>query len=275
MVELKNINYSIGNNKIIKNINIKFEDEKITYLIGKNGSGKTTLLEIIDMLVKPDNGELIIDDKSINNIKEKELVNIRKNIGLVFQNPEEQFFCETVKKELEFGMNIFKYDKKTREKRIKDSLTMVGLPEEYLNRNPMSLSRSDMRKLSIACVLALNPKIILLDEPTINLDDLNKKVLIDLLKRLKRKYHKTIIITSHDMNFILKTADYIYVINNGEKVLEGNKYDVFKNEELLKYNILPPKIIEFSNIVRNTKNIKLEYRDDINDLMKDIYRHAK
>lgn len=275
MVELKNINYSIGNNKIIKNINIKFEDEKITYLIGKNGSGKTTLLEIIDMLVKPDNGELIIDDKSINNIKEKELVNIRKNIGLVFQNPEEQFFCETVKKELEFGMNIFKYDKKTREKRIKDSLTMVGLPEEYLNRNPMSLSRSDMRKLSIACVLVLNPKIILLDEPTINLDDLNKKVLIDLLKRLKRKYHKTIIITSHDMNFILKTADYIYVINNGEKVLEGNKYDVFKNEELLKYNILPPKIIEFSNIVRNTKNIKLEYRDDINDLMKDIYRHAK
>lgn len=275
MVELKNINYSIGNNKIIKNINIKLEDEKITYLIGKNGSGKTTLLEIIDMLVKPDNGELIIDDKSINNIKEKELVNIRKNIGLVFQNPEEQFFCETVKKELEFGMNIFKYDKKTREKRIKDSLTMVGLPEEYLNRNPMSLSRSDMRKLSIACVLALNPKIILLDEPTINLDDLNKKVLIDLLKRLKRKYHKTIIITSHDMNFILKTADYIYVINNGEKVLEGNKYDVFKNEELLKYNILPPKIIEFSNIVRNTKNIKLEYRDDINDLMKDIYRHAK
>lgn len=275
MVELENINYSIGNNKIIKNINIKFEDEKITYLIGKNGSGKTTLLEIIDMLVKPDNGELIIDDKSINNIKEKELVNIRKNIGLVFQNPEEQFFCETVKKELEFGMNIFKYDKKTREKRIKDSLTMVGLPEEYLNRNPMSLSRSDMRKLSIACVLALNPKIILLDEPTINLDDLNKKVLIDLLKRLKRKYHKTIIITSHDMNFILKTADYIYVINNGGKVLEGNKYDVFKNEELLKYNILPPKIIEFSNIVRNTKNIKLEYRDDINDLMKDIYRHAK
>ena len=275
MVELENINYSIGNNKIIKNINIKFEDEKITYLIGKNGSGKTTLLEIIDMLVKPDNGELIIDDKSINNIKEKELVNIRKNIGLVFQNPEEQFFCETVKKELEFGMNIFKYDKKTREKRIKDSLTMVGLPEEYLNRNPMSLSRSDMRKLSIACVLVLNPKIILLDEPTINLDDLNKKVLIDLLKRLKRKYHKTIIITSHDMNFILKTADYIYVINNGEKVLEGNKYDVFKNEELLKYNILPPKIIEFSNIVRNTKNIKLEYRDDINDLMKDIYRHAK
>lgn len=275
MVELENINYSIGNNKIIQNINIKFEDEKITYLIGKNGSGKTTLLEIIDMLVKPDNGELIIDDKSINNIKEKELVNIRKNIGLVFQNPEEQFFCETVKKELEFGMNIFKYDKKTREKRIKDSLTMVGLPEEYLNRNPMSLSRSDMRKLSIACVLVLNPKIILLDEPTINLDDLNKKVLIDLLKRLKRKYHKTIIITSHDMNFILKTADYIYVINNGEKVLEGNKYDVFKNEELLKYNILPPKIIEFSNIVRNTKNIKLEYRDDINDLMKDIYRHAK
>ena len=275
MVELKNINYSIGNNKIIQNINIKFEDEKITYLIGKNGSGKTTLLEIIDMLVKPDNGELIIDDKSINNIKEKELVNIRKNIGLVFQNPEEQFFCETVKKELEFGMNIFKYDKKTREKRIKDSLTMVGLPEEYLNRNPMSLSRSDMRKLSIACVLVLNPKIILLDEPTINLDDLNKKVLIDLLKRLKRKYHKTIIITSHDMNFILKTADYIYVINNGEKVLEGNKYDVFKNKELLKYNILPPKIIEFSNIVRNTKNIKLEYRDDINDLMKDIYRHAK
>jgi len=275
MVELKNINYSIGNNKIIQNINIKFEDEKITYLIGKNGSGKTTLLEIIDMLVKPDNGELIIDDKSINNIKEKELVNIRKNIGLVFQNPEEQFFCETVKKELEFGMNIFKYDKKTREKRIKDSLTMVGLPEEYLNRNPMSLSRSDMRKLSIACVLVLNPKIILLDEPTINLDDLNKKVLIDLLKRLKRKYHKTIIITSHDMNFILKTADYIYVINNGEKVLEGNKYDVFKNKELLKYNILPPKIIEFSNIVRNTNNIKLEYRDDINDLMKDIYRHAK
>lgn len=275
MVELKDVTYKKHNTEIIKDLSLKIEENKITFLIGKNGAGKTTILEIIDLLLKIDNGKIRIDDNIIDkNTKESTLSEIRKDIGLVFQHPEDEFLTETVKKELEIGMNIFKYDALSREKRIKDVLRLVDLSPKLLNENPLNLNKSNKRKLSIACVLIGNPKLILLDEPTLGLDNENKEELIKIIRKLKQRYKKTFIITSHDMDFVLRLADRINVINDGTKVLEGNKYEIFIQEQLLEtYNIKVPEIMHFIN--EANKKTKLRYRDDINDLIKDIYRSVR
>lgn len=265
-IELKNVDFTYEKinyekKEVLKNINMKFEAGKITSIIGKSGSGKTTLLELIDNIIVPTKGEIIIEDVN--------------KIGFLFQFPEEQFFNQTVKKELEVILKLSDY-KKDINKRIHDVLEMVNLNEDYLNKNPFNLSGGEKRKLALASVLILNPKIILLDEPTIGLDDKDKNEMIKLIRMLKNRYNKTIIIASHDMNFIHKIADYIYVLDNKKIIMEGDKYTIFKQEEKLnKIKIKVPNLISFSNKVLKIKKIKIGYRDDINDLIKDIYRYVK
>ncbi len=265
-IELKNVDFTYEKinyekKEVLKNINMKFETGKITSIIGKSGSGKTTLLELIDNILVPTKGEIRIEDVN--------------KIGFLFQFPEEQFFNQTVKKELEVVLKLSDY-KKDINKRINDVLEMVNLNDDYLNENPFNLSSGEKRKLALATVLILNPKVILLDEPTIGLDDKDKNEMIKLIRMLKNRYNKTIIIASHDMNFIHKITDYIYVLDNKKIIMEGDKYSIFKQEDKLnKIKIKVPNLISFSNKVLKTKKIKIGYRDDINDLIKDIYRYVK
>lgn len=264
-------------NAILKDINLDFKSGKIHAIVGKSGSGKTTILELIDGLITPTTGSIDVGNYHLeNNQKLKNLNDMRVKVGLVFQFPEEQFFCKTVKQEIEFGMNCFHYKTNTIEKRVIDALRMVGLDESYLERDPFSLSHGEMRTVAIASVLAFNPKVIVFDEPTVGLDNNSKKNLVRLIKMLKNRYSKNIIIVSHDTEFLLKISDSVSVLEDGKIVLSGNKYDVFSNEKVMKKNhIKVPKIIEFSNLVKKKKGIKIGYRDEINDLIKDIYRYVK
>lgn len=277
-VRFENISFSYNINtpiekKVLKNINLLIKDNKITSIIGKSGSGKSTIAELIDLLLIPSSGKIFLDNEEIKNSQIKK---IRKDIGIVFQFPEEQFFNLTVEEEISFGLKYFKYKNDDIRKRVLDSLIMVGLDETYLNRNPFTLSNGEMRKVAIASTLALNPKVIIFDEPTIGLDENSKKNYIQLIRKLKNRYKKTIVLISHDLDLVHILSDYIYVINDGKVYMEGSKYDVFKRqEELEKINIKAPKIMEFSNIVKNKKGIKIGYRDNINDLIKDIYRYVK
>lgn len=272
-IELRNIDFSYKKinyqeKQVLKNINIKFMEGKISAIIGKSGSGKTTLLELINSILLPTKGEIYIN-KTLSK-------NVNKDIGMLFQFPEEQFYNETVKQELEMTLILNDYKLKEIEKRIIEVLIMVGLDQSYLNKNPFKLSNGEKRKLALAEVLILNPKVILLDEPTIGLDSKSKNDLIKLLRLLKNRYNKTIIIATHDIEFIHKFVDYIYVLDNNELVLEGDKYTVFKQEKKLnKMGIKVPYTISFSNKILETKNIKIGYRDEINDLIKDIYRYVK
>lgn len=259
----------------LENITLNIKKGQINGIIGKSGSGKSTFVELMNALRLPTMGTIRIGDYILeHNRKIPEINKLRFEIGFVFQNPKEQFFLPTVEKEIAFGMKQFSYKLDQIKKRIHDALKMVGLDDSYLDRNPLELSNGEMRKVAIASVLAFNPKVLIFDEPTIGLDAISKATFLKMLKILKNRYHKTIVVVTHDIDMIHKIADYIFVLEKGKKVLEGNKYEIFENEEIEKYGILRPNVMEFSYQVLKQKGIKLGYRDDVNDLIKDIYRHV-
>jgi energy-coupling factor transport system ATP-binding protein len=283
-ISFNNTNYiynknSSIKNKVLDNINVKFNEGEITGIIGRSGSGKTTMAELMNALLFPSEGTInigsyLLSTKGIKN--NKKINDLRVNVGLVFQFPEEQFFNMTVKDEISFGMKYFNYKTNDIDKRITDALKMVGLNDNYLDRNPFTLSNGEKRKVAIASIIAFNPKIIVLDEPTIGLDTYSKKNLLQLIKKLKQRLNKTIILISHDIELIHQVSDHIVVLDKGSIIAEGDKYSVFKQEKLLKeHGIAIPKIIEFSNKVLDKKGIKIGYRDEVNDLIKDIYRYVK
>lgn len=260
---------------LLKNITCTIKENQISAIIGKSGSGKTAFLELISGLVKATGGTIKMDS-TIVDPRSKEFQSLRSKIGFLFEFPEEQFFHDSVEKELGFSVEEFRYRVSEKEKRIKDALKLVGLNNSYLKKDPLSLSRGEMRKIALASILIYNPKLILLDEPTIGLNASEKKDLSKLLRMLKKKYHKTIIIVSHDIDFLHEFVDNILVINNGKIVLQGEKYEVFKEEiKLKKFGVSVPKMVHFSNLVYKKKKIKIGYRDEINDLIKDIYRYAE
>lgn len=280
-IKMNNVSYIYNpktpfEKKALDGITTIFEKEKIHGIIGRSGSGKTTMIELMNALMIPTKGSIEIGSKIISETRKIKNVNqMRYKIGLVFQFPEEQFFCSTVKKEIEFGMKYFQKSVTNIEKHISDALKMVQLNDSYLDRNPFSLSSGEMRKVAIASVLAFNPKILILDEPTIGLDYESKQNLIKILKMLKNRYHKTIIIVTHDTDLLHRIVDRVVLLDKGKIVLEGNKYETFTHPDLENYGIKRPQIIEFEKMVFDKKKIKLGYRDDINDLMKDVYRYVK
>ena len=149
--------------------------------------------------------------------------------------------------------------------------TGFNVNETYLKRNPFTLSSGEKRKVAIASILIHDPEVIILDEPTIGLDNASKKNIIKTIKSLKTKYNKTVFVISKDTDLLLKICDYVVVLNKGQVVLEGNKYDVFTNKNLEDYGVKRPDIINFEMLALNKKKVKLGYRDEINDLMKDVY----
>ena len=183
MVRLENLSYKDN----IKNINYEFESNKITSIIGPSGSGKTLIFNLIENLIPKTNGEIYIENKKI-------IKDLKRQIGYLFQNPQDQLFNNTVYEEIAFGLKHYHYKEDKQDKIIKDSLAIVGLNETYLNKNPYKLSYGEKTKVALATILALNPSIILLDEPTISLDNKSINKLISLLLKLKNNYHKTIIL---------------------------------------------------------------------------------
>ena len=269
----KKINYQ--EKLVLKNINIKFDCGKINAIVGAPGSGKSTLLNLLNQELIPTKGKIIVDQYTMTN--KNDLKNIdRSIIGFVLQNPSDQFFNSTVREELIVTMQMNNYIPNQMNKRILDVLKMVHLEEDTLIRNPNSLSESEKRKLAIAQALICNPKILVLDEPVNSFDEKTKEEYLKLLRLLTKRYNKTIIIASNDLNFVHKIADKVFVLNQNEIVLQGDKYEVFKDTRLLKkYGLIPPYTMLFSNLVKEKKNIKIGYRDEINDLIKDIYRYVK
>lgn len=265
-ITLNNLNYS---NKII-NMTYTFEDNKITSIIASSGSGKTLISYLIMGLEKPTNGSISVLGNIIDN-QTKDFKYIRRKIGYVFQNPEEEFFTSTVKTEIEFGLKKHNYKLDKIDTQIASALKMVGLSNDYLPRNPFTLSGGEKEKLALAIPLSLNPEIIILDEPTIFLDDKSIFELIELIKKIKNKYNKTIIILSNDIDFVNKISDNILLIKKGKISDSIKTSELIKIKDKLKKSGMEiPKIYEFIDQVNKQKNQKLTYTNNIDELVKEI-----
>ena len=245
----------------LNNVNIEIEDGEFIALIGHTGSGKSTLIQHMNGLLKPTSGRILVDNEDITkpNIK---LTDIRKKVGLVFQYPEYQLFEETIEKDIEYGPRNLGLDQEEITRRVKKSMKMVGLYyEKYRNHSPFDLSGGQKRRVAIAGVIAMEPKVLILDEPTAGLDPKGRDDILEQIKILHREYKMTIILVSHSMEDVGKLAERIVVMNKGEVALEGSPSKVFKEvEKLESIGLAVPQV---TYLMRALKSKGFNVSDDI------------
>lgn len=274
-VVFNNVSFSynkglLNEKKALKDINLYLQSGLIHGIIGPIGSGKSTMLELMNGITKPDSGDISVGNYDLYK-KGFNFNKFRYDVGLVYQFPEKQFFCPTVGEEIAFSEKIFKTKKSNIKNKVIKALKMVGLDETYIKRSPFSLNGGEKRLVAIASVLISNPKLLIMDEPTIGLDNKCKKRLIKIIKKLKTRYFKTIIIVTHDVDMLYEMVDNVVVLNNGKVVKEGNKLEVFADTDFLNYNNTPiPSIIKFERLFFDKTGIDLGYRKDVNDLIRGI-----
>jgi energy-coupling factor transport system ATP-binding protein len=217
----------------LNNVNIEINEGEFVALIGHTGSGKSTLIQHMNGLLKPTSGRIVVDGEDITKDGVK-LTDIRKKVGLVFQYPEYQLFEETIEKDIEFGPRNLGLSDDEITKRVKRSMEMVGLDyDTYKNKSPFDLSGGQKRRVAIAGVIAMEPKVLILDEPTAGLDPKGRDDILEQIKVLHDEYKMTIILVSHSMEDVGKLAERIIVMNKGEVALEGTPAKVFKEVETL------------------------------------------
>ena len=217
----------------LDNVNIEINDNEFVALIGHTGSGKSTLIQHMNGLLKPTSGRIIVDGQDITKPGIK-LTDIRKKVGLVFQYPEYQLFEETIEKDIEYGPRNLGLEQEEITRRVKSAMKMVGLDYElYRNKSPFDLSGGQKRRVAIAGVIAMEPKILILDEPTAGLDPKGRDDILEQIKKLHDEYKMTIILVSHSMEDVGKLAGSIIVMNNGKVALEGTPAKVFKEVDTL------------------------------------------
>lgn len=217
----------------LNNVNIEINKGEFVALIGHTGSGKSTLIQHMNGLLKPTSGKIIVDGQDITKEGVK-LTDIRKKVGLVFQYPEYQLFEETIEKDIEYGPRNLGLEQEEITRRVKKAMNMVGLDyETYRNKSPFDLSGGQKRRVAIAGVIAMEPQILILDEPTAGLDPKGRDDILEQIKILHDEYKMTIILVSHSMEDVGKLAERIIVMNNGEVALEGTPSEVFKEVETL------------------------------------------
>ena len=217
----------------LKGVNLDIKKGSMTALIGHTGSGKSTLIQHINALLLPTSGQVQIEDVLITATdKPSSLKSLRKKAGIVFQFPEYQLFEETILKDIIFGPKNFGVSEEEAIKIAKDMIQLVGLDESYLERSPFDLSGGQKRRIAIAGILAMNPDILILDEPTAGLDPQGAKEMLQLFKKVNQE-GKTVVLVSHDMNQVLEYCDDVVVMNHGRVEKHVTVAELFKETEYL------------------------------------------
>ena len=216
--------------KALDNINFEINKGEFVGIIGHTGCGKSTLVQHFNGLLKPEEGNIYIDGKLVNNSNIKEM---RKKVGLVFQYPEYQLFESTVYKDIAFGIKNEKLSQEKVYERVKEALLKTGLSEDILEKSVYDLSGGQKRRVAIAGIIVMNPQILVLDEPAAGLDPAGRDEILGFAKKLRDDSGITVILVSHSMEDIAKLADKVIVMNDGRVEMVGTPAEVFKNEDRL------------------------------------------
>lgn len=230
----------------LSDVSLKIEDGSYTALIGHTGSGKSTILQLLNGLLVPSQGSVRVFDTLITSTsKNKDIRQIRKQVGLVFQFAENQIFEETVLKDVAFGPQNFGVSEEDAEQIAREKLALVGIDESLFDRSPFELSGGQMRRVAIAGILAMEPAILVLDEPTAGLDPLGRKELMNLFKKLHQS-GMTIVLVTHLMDDVAEYANQVYVMEKGRLVKFGKPSDVFQDVVFMEeVQLGVPKITAF------------------------------
>ena len=249
----------------INDIDLNIKEGEITAIIGETGSGKSTLVQHLNALLLPNKGRIEVLDHVIEaEKKNKGLKALRKDVGLVFQFSEYQLFEETILKDVAFGPKNFGVDEQSALLKAKEALKMVGIEESYYQRSPLELSGGQKRRVAIAGILAIEPKILVLDEPTAGLDPVGAMEIIDLFISLNKNLGTTIIIVSHDNEMVYNYADNVVLMADGNVKYSGDTLSLFNNDDLVtKYNLLEPRIVKLK---RELKEAGFKINDDVRTL---------
>lgn len=237
----------------LKGIDLSIPEGKVTAIIGQTGSGKSTLVQHLNGLLIPSAGTLDICGFHIQPLlKIKDIKQLRKEVGLVFQFPEYQLFEETIEKDIAFGPKNFGIEEEKANELACKILPMVGLDESYLQRSPFELSGGQKRRVAIAGILVLDPKVLVLDEPTAGLDPQGAKEMMTLFMDLNKKQGKTILLVSHDMEHVMRYCDHVIVLNDGKVLQESDVRTFFEHPEwMIEVGINPPAIIRLKMMLQN------------------------
>lgn len=256
------------------NLNINQTDEFVA-LVGKTGSGKSTLMEHMNALLLPTSGVVDILGSVITPKKNKnpKLKDVRKKVGFVFQFPEYQLFEETVLKDIQFAAKNFGLSDEESKQRALETARVLKIDEELLKKSPFNLSGGQMRKVAIAGILAYNPDVILLDEPTRGLDPKTAIEIMELFYEIHKTTHKTIILISHDMDLVYKYANRVVVLNQGKIVFDGDKVDLFSSKIYEENHLTKPDVLQMIDYLNETLGYHLNYNIyDENELLRQVVK---
>lgn len=281
IIEIKNLNHIYNpetpfEKKALKDINLEIKKGEFIGLIGHTGSGKSTLVQHLNGLIRSKDGDIIIDGANINH-KDTNMKEIRQKVGLVFQYPEYQLFEETIYKDIAFGPKNLGLEDEQLHERVKEAMEVVGLNYEKLkDRSPFELSGGQKRRVALAGVIAMKPKVLVLDEPTAGLDPKGRDEILGEIKALYDKEKITIILVSHSMEDVAKLVDRIVVMDKGAIAMDGPPRQVFKNADRLReIGLGIPQITRFMRAYKARGN---NVNDDVltvKEAKEELIRHLR
>ncbi len=250
IIEVKNVSYQYSpdgpfSKSALKDVSLNVNRGDFLAVIGHTGSGKSTLLQLLNALEKPSSGTVLVEGKDTCD-KNTNLREIRTKVGLVFQYPEHQLFGETVRADIEFSPKSMGLGEEEINGRVSLACEIVGIDEALLGKSPFELSGGQKRRVAIAGVLAMQPDVLVLDEPTAGLDPVGRKKILGRIKKMHDEYNITIVLVSHDMEDVADCASRVVVLNEGEVYRDGTPYEVYKDyESLEKIGVTAPQITRF------------------------------
>lgn len=273
-IEIKELSFSYDSKPFIDNLDLKIDDGEMVGIIGNTGCGKSTFVRLIAGLIKSDSGKIIIDGDDITNKKFNKKI-LRRKLGIVFQFPEMQLFEQTIEKDIFFGLKQYKLTYDEKYKRAKESLELLGLDFERIkDKSPLALSGGEKRKIAVAGILVCKPKYLIFDEPIAGLDCNSRDSFMKLLLALKQN-GTTIIIISHNTDYLAEYADRILVMDDGKIVLDDKPNEIFNQATLLNnLNIGVCNSKEIANLLNkngfNIQNDILKYDDLLSSIISNI-----